>query len=206
MKREARKEAESIFLASEGKISNTEIAKKVGANAITVGKWKRKDDWESKLASARPTMPTPVRKKDAYEKALKYYLEAKGQIANAALAEKVKVSAATISKWKGSEEWADKLKEQTEAKAVEPEEAEPVEEEVEAVAQADWEEEPDVIEIDVDELTRPSHITLLNQRIDDMLGRDHLSPIDLRTTAEAKEAVLRAIIAYIDVLERASED
>ena len=67
-------------------------------------------------------------------------------------------------------------------------------------------EEIEEIEIDVDKLACPDHINRMNKRIDDLLGQDYLSPTDLRTLAEAKEAVLGAVSAYIDIVERCSED
>ena len=66
--------------------------------------------------------------------------------------------------------------------------------------------EVEEIEIDVDKLTAPDHITVLNERIGEMLGREHLTPTDLKTIAEAKETVLGAVIAYMDILEFASEE
>jgi len=62
-------------------------------------------------------------------------------------------------------------------------------------------EEHEEIEIDLDEIARPDHFTVMNQRIDEMLGREYLSPQDLKIAAEAKEAVLRAAAVYLEVLE-----
>jgi transposase len=207
MRKEARTKAESIFLEVQGKISNVEIAKRVGAHPLTVGKWKRDDDWTGKLASGQAKLTekgktAPVRKKTAHEQAFKLYVEAGGKISNKALADKVGVSAASISNWKTAEGWSAKLQpppapelavlEKTEAPAETPPPSEaPLIEE---------------IEIDLDELAAPDHIKLLNKQIGEILAQRHLSPIDLKTIAEAKEAVLRAVIAYLEVMEMASED
>jgi len=107
MKKEAREQAERIFLNSQGKMLNVEIAKKVGVNPLTVGKWKKADDWMAKLTKKaqkgkEKAGPTPPRKKVAHDQALKLYLESEGKIANKQLASTVGVSAATIAKWKGS--------------------------------------------------------------------------------------------------------
>ena len=51
MEKDAKNKAERLFLDAKGKISNVEIAKKVGAHPITVGKWKRQDNWSGKLAA-----------------------------------------------------------------------------------------------------------------------------------------------------------
>ena len=86
-----------------------------------------------------------------------------------------------------------------------PAAVEPVEEEVpfSAVQEAQAGGE---IEIDIEALTFPDHITVLNKRMAEMLGREYLSPLDLKIAAEAKEALLKAVSAYIGVLERVSED
>ena len=187
MKKEAREKAEKLF-KSKGKMTNVEIAKKAGVNPLTVGKWKREDDWTKKLTEKakepkETTEPGPIRKKGAHDDALKLYLDSGGKIANKELAGKVGVSAATISKWKASEDWST-----LPAPKVPQDEA------------------AEEKEIDLDALASPEHITLLNKRIEDMLSQTYLSPIDLKTLAEAKEAVLGAVSAYVDVIERICED
>jgi hypothetical protein len=188
MKKEAREQAERIFLKSQGKMSHVEIAEKVGVNPLTVGRWKREDDWATKLTQKakqgkEKAELAPVRKKDAHDRALKMYLESDGKIANTQLASTVGVSATTIAKWKASEGWA-----------------------VAATPLAPPADQPEEIEIDLDALASPEHISLLNKRIDDMLNQAYLSPTDLKTLAEAKEAVLGAVSAYLDVVERLCED
>jgi hypothetical protein len=207
MLKEARAKAESIFLEVQGKISNVEIAKKVGAHPLTVGKWKREDNWSEKLAQAEERVPqmqqrSSARKKIAHDEALKLYVEAGGKISNMALAEKVHVSATTISNWKTAEGWSAKLQPPPapELAVLEKKEA-PAE--IPSPAEAAAIEE---IEIDVDELAAPDHIRLLNKQIGQILERTYLSPIDLKTIAEAKEAVLRAVGAYLEVMEMAPED
>ncbi len=197
MKKEAREQAERIFVKSQGKLSNVEIAKKVGVNPLTVGRWKRGDEWATKLAqeakeAKEKPEPAPIRKKDAHDQALKLYLESEGKIANKQLASTVGVSAATIAKWKGSEGWAEKPRKAKETLSPAPQ-----------IPSAEQAEE---IEIDLDALACPEHISLLNKRIEDILSQAYLSPTDLKTLAEAKEAVLGAVNAYIDVVERVCED
>jgi hypothetical protein len=207
MEKGARTKAESLFLDAKGKVSNVEIAKKVGAHPITVGKWKREDAWSEKLAQAgeeasQGQRRSSARKKVAHDEAFKLYLEAGGKMSNLALAEKVGVSATTISNWKTAESWSAKLQPPlAPAPAVlEKKEAPP---EVPSPAEAPVLEE---IEIDVDALAAPDHIRLLNKQIGEILTRGHLSPADLKMTAEAKEAVLRAVITYLEVMDMTSED
>jgi len=49
MKKEARSQAEKIFLKANGKSTNREIAKAVEVHVLTVGRWKREDKWAAKL-------------------------------------------------------------------------------------------------------------------------------------------------------------
>jgi uncharacterized protein YjcR len=221
MKKEALTKAATLFLQSGGKATNKEIADKVGVNPLTVGRWKKQDNWSAKLEERTPKSkapaaklrqpkpktptvkgPTVVRKAVKQEEALKLYIASGGQIANKALATKVGVSAATISKWKDVGKWAAQI---VKPAVSVPAAVEAVEKEIllSAVQEAQAVEE---IEIDVQALTVPDHITVLNKRMDEMLAREYLSPQDLKTAAEAKEAVLKAVSAYIDVLERVSED
>jgi uncharacterized protein YjcR len=197
MKREAREQAERIFLKSQGKMSHVEIAKKVGVNPITVGKWKNADDWATKLSEKTKEVkekaePGPVRKKDAHDRALKMYMESEGKIANTQLASTVGVSATTIAKWKGSESWAERP---TKVKAT-----------ISPAPQVTEAEQAEEIEIDLDALACLDNITRLNKRIEDMLGQTHLSPTDLKSLAEANESVLRAVNVYLDIVERACEE
>jgi uncharacterized protein YjcR len=202
MEKEARSQAERIFLGATGKISNVEIAKKVGAHPLTVGKWKRQDDWAGKLAEAQAKGPkkarkTSLRKKAAHDEAFKSYMEAGGKLSNKALADQVGASAASIANWKAAESWDEKLKKEPEPQAAEIESAE-VAAELPPVQEM---KEEEVTEIDVDALAYPEHINLLNKQIDEIVGRGPLSLIDLKAVAEAKEAVLRAVIAYLEVVE-----
>lgn len=208
MNEEARNEAQRIFFSANGKISNVEIAKKLRVDPRTVGKWKRDDAWESKFSRIRAgegserMRSRPLKKKGAHDQALSLYLDTDGEMSNRALAKRVGVSVQTISNWKLAEGWSDKLKERPKLEAIATEEVEaaaqhpPVREQEEAVG----------LQVDVNEVAYPHHVTLLNKRIDQILGQRHLSPTDLKTVAEAKVAVLHAVRAYVEVLERTSED
>jgi hypothetical protein len=207
MKKQAREQAQVIFLDANGKISNVDIAKKVGVNPLTVGKWKKADGWTAKLTAkpekkAEKAAPIPARKKGAQDQALKLYLKSEGKITNAQLASKVGVSPSSIANWKRGERWAEKV---TKPKAPLPpapararKQAKPPE-----VPKTPTAEE---IEIDLDKLACPHHVNLLNKRIDGLLNQEHLSPTDLKTLGEAKEAVLGVVSAYIDIVERWPED
>ena len=207
MKKEARQQAASIFLGANGKISNVDIAKKLGVNPLTVGKWKKADGWTAKLTAkpekkAEKAAPSPARKKGAQDQALKLYLKSGGNITNAQLATKIGVSPSSIANWKRDERWAEKL---TKPKAPRPPAPARVKEPL-TKAQMQVTEEIEEIEIDLEKLASPDHINRLNKRIDELLGREYLSPADLKTLAEAKEAVLGVVSAYIDIVERCSED
>lgn len=206
MKKEARQEAEEIFLDAQGKISNVEIAKKVGADPQTVGKWKKAGEWAAKLTkrleqAEEKKRPRGARKAGEHDEAFKLYLASQGKMPNKELARRVGVSPASIANWKTSEHWADKLKKKEERLAPEP-----VSVQVPVKAAPVSEEEPERTVIDLDELTCPEHITKLNKKIDDILNQEYLSPKDLRTIAEAKEAVLGVVSAYMDLLEWATEE
>jgi hypothetical protein len=220
MIKDARRQAESIFLDANGKITNVAIAKRVEASHFTVGKWKKEDEWTKKLAAKSEKREEkagsrPPRKKGAHDQALKLYLEAEGKITNKALASSVGVSKSSIVNWKRSERWAEELME-SKKEPFSP--ATPLEVPVTTSPEPIALEEPvttpqvavtgeiEEIEIDVDQLACPDHINRMNKRIDDLLGQEYLSPADLKTLAEAKEAVLGAVSAYIDIVERCSED
>jgi uncharacterized protein YjcR len=221
MKKEARTNAATLFLQSGGKATNKEIADKVGVNPLTVGRWKKQDNWAAELEEPKPKPkapaaklrqpkpktpalkgPTVIRKKSKIEEAMKLYTESGGSITNKALATKVGVSAATISKWKDAGKWTAQVKKTPLAV---PAAVEAVEEEMllSAVHEAQAVEE---IEVDLEALTVPDHIMVLNKRMDEILGREYLSLEDLKTAAEAKEALLKAVSAYIDVLGKVAED
>lgn len=111
MKKEARIQAEKMFLKAGGKITNREIAEATKVNALTIGRWKRENDWEAKLKGEEEQpkeMGGVVRKKAARDKAIKLYLDADGNITNKDLAKRVGVSPATISKWKQLDNWIEK--------------------------------------------------------------------------------------------------
>jgi uncharacterized protein YjcR len=217
VKKEARIKAATIFSEANGKISNAEIARQVGVNALTVGKWKEKDGWAA--GAEKIKTPAAPRKRAALEKAQAIYVESGGKTTNTTLAEKVGVSAATIANWKKAGAWLEMLPSPLRAKAEATETqptAEPVtsREEVsepkgeaapvEMVVGHEEHEEQEEIEVDLEAIACPGHFAVLNKRIDEMLGRGYLSPLELKIAAEAKEAALRAAAAYLEVLERAS--
>ncbi|MGC8602579.1 MAG: phage terminase small subunit-related protein [Desulfomonilaceae bacterium] len=48
-KNQDRKNAEKVFLKDCGKITNKEMAKKLGVHPATIARWKRADEWDLKL-------------------------------------------------------------------------------------------------------------------------------------------------------------
>lgn len=191
MKKEARIQAEKKFLKARGKITNREIAKAVTVNPLTVGRWKRDDQWEEKLkemenVGKKESAGTTVRKKDARDKAFRFYMDEGGNISNKELASKVDVSPATISKWKELDGWIDHIAQQT---------AEPDEEF----------EETEVPDLDMGDLAAPEQIIHINRKIDMLLAREHLSAEEIAYIADAKSDLLEALEIYLSIVREVSE-
>jgi uncharacterized protein YjcR len=194
MKKEARIQAEKMFLKSGGKVTNRDIANSVKVNALTVGRWKREDDWASKLKDMEQAPPKDsgaitVRKKAARDKALKLYLEAGGNITNKDLALEADVSPATISKWKEQDGWIQQIEM-------------PVQEESEIEEALELKEQP---ELDIGELASPEQIIEINQRIDELLKRDYLTASELADVSEAKCNLLEAVQTYLAIVREVGE-
>ena len=190
MKKEAREKAAKIFLKSGGKVTNRQIAKEVGVNALTVGRWKREDKWAAALkkmeqATAKPKVGGVVRKKVARDRAFQIFLEAGGNVTNKELAVKAGVSPATISKWKEQDGW---VKQAAEAKAPE----------IEEVPQ-------DEQELDIGELVSPEQIVQINKRIENLLSRDYLTATEIADLAEAKSDLLEAVLTYMAIVREVGE-
>ncbi len=192
MKKEARAEAEKIFLKAGGKITNRDIAKTVEVNPLTVGRWKREDKWGSKLKQAEPAhakgSAAPgmvVRKKAARDQALKIYMELEGSITNKELAKRVGVSPATVSKWKEQDGWDDQLMLAKDAEIrISPREEQ---------------------EIDIAELVSPEQIVEINRRIENLLARDYLTASEIADLATAKSDLLEAVLTYMDIVREIGE-
>jgi uncharacterized protein YjcR len=186
MKKEARIQAQKLFLKAQGKITNREIANMVRVNALTVGRWKRDDDWAGKLkekVEAKAASPGVVRKKAARDEALRLYLDAGGNVTNKELALAVDVSPATISKWKEADQWIDEIQAQ-------PEE-EPAEEAEEFTESTD---------LDMADLASPEQLVHLGKKIDALLAREHLSPAEVADLADAKRNLLEALKVYLAIV------
>jgi len=200
MKKEARNDALKVFLKAKGKINNKQIAERVGVNPLTIGRWKREDDWqqtlEDKLAeAAREAAPAGevVRKKAQHDAALKLFLDSGGRITNKEMATTVDVSPATIAKWKNVENWDEQVVAAPPAPAAPAAvaELEAVTEAVEAKAE---------LELDMGDLVSPEQIIRINQRIDIMLERDYLTAEDIADLAEAKREALEAVEIYLGIV------
>jgi hypothetical protein len=189
MKKEARLQAENMFLKAGGKVTNRDIAKSVKVNALTVGRWKRDDNWEAQLKGEERSEARDsggiVRKKAARDRALKNYLEQGGNITNKELAKRVGVSPATISKWKETDSWISRLT--------------PSEDNGEGPVEAP------VKDLDIGELASPEQIIEINKRIDGLLKRDYLSPTEIADLAEAKSDLLSAVEIYLAIVREVSE-
>jgi len=186
MKKEARIQAEKMFLNAGGNITNREIAKAVSVNPLTVGRWKRDEKWDQKLRDLKKTHVKEagggvVRKKAARDEAFRNYMEAGGNITNKELATRVKVSPATISKWKEQDNWI----EQIELQPVEPFAEE-------AAAEAP--------ELDLDDLAAPEQIIEINRKIGVLLSREHLSAEEIAFLSDAKSDLLEALEIYLGIV------
>ena len=51
-KNEDRKIAEQTFLSDRGRITNKELAKRLGVHPATVARWKKLDEWDLKLVQS----------------------------------------------------------------------------------------------------------------------------------------------------------
>ena len=190
MKKEARLQAEKIYLNAKEKITNREIAKALNVNALTVGRWKREDDWDAtikaKEQAATKEKAGLVRKKEAREKAIMLYMQAGGNINNKELAKKVEVSPATISKWKEVDAWITQIQ------------LGPIETEESRVDQEDS-------GFDLGELASPEHIIEINRKIESLLIREHLTASEILDLASAKSTLLEAIVTYLVIVRDVTE-
>jgi uncharacterized protein YjcR len=185
MKKEARIQAEKMFLNAGGNITNREIAKAVSVNPLTVGRWKRDEKWDQKLRDLRKVVKGAsggvVRKKAARDEAFRNYMEAGGNITNKELATRVKVSPATISKWKEQDNWIEQIEMQP---------VEPLMEEAAAEAP----------ELDLGDLAAPEQIIEINRKIGVLLSREHLSAEEIAFLSDAKSDLLEALEIYLGIV------
>ncbi len=193
MKKEARERALKIFLKAKGKVTNKQIADGVGVNPLTVGRWKRKENWERKLkelakAPAKEAPPV-VRKKAARDKALQIFIDLGGNVTNKALSDKTGVTPATISKWKQQDNWDAKLV--------------PAKAEVQPVPEPAM--EPKEQETKLALLISPEQIIAINKRIETILQRDHLTASEIAELAAAKRDMLDAVEIYVHIVGAAEE-
>ncbi len=190
MKKEARLQAQRMFVKADGRITNREIAKAVNVNALTIGRWKKDDNWEEKLSPSAEGLGKGIhgiiRKKAARDQAFQEYLDKNGNITNKDLARLVGVSPATISKWKEVDSWIEKLQDDegdTGAKNL---------------AQAPH-------ELDIGELVSPEQIIQINRLIDTFLDREYLSASEIADLAEAKSDLLEAVEIYLGIVREMGE-
>lgn len=65
-KNEDRKLAEQTFLNDRGRITNKELAHKLGIHPATVARWKRLDDWDRKLVQSVGGREEPAQPSDDF--------------------------------------------------------------------------------------------------------------------------------------------
>ncbi len=187
MKKDQMERAEKMYLKARGKVTNKAIADAVGVNSLTVGRWKKKQGWDEKLEEMLASPPKAatgqIRKREARDNALDYFIEMGGNITNKDLAMHVGVAAATISKWKQLDNWEAKLSEEA-----------PV------LQETYVESEIPPLDIDIDELAYPEQIIQINHKIDQLLTRDYLTSGEIAQIAEAKSNLLDAVDMYLGIM------
>jgi len=198
MKKVAREQARKMYLDSAGKKSNREIADAVKVNPLTIGRWKSAENWAGMLKKAKAQTKTAparrgVRKKEARDKALQLFLASGGAITNKKLATQVKVSAATIAKWKLEDKWSAKV-----AKAPKPAKPSKAGKPGRAPARAK-------LKLDLGELASPEHITQINRKLEALLQREHLTATEVADLAEAKSELLAALETYLAIVREMGE-
>ena len=68
-KNEDRKLAEDLFLAERGRITNIELAGRIGIHPATIARWKKIDEWDLKLVQAMTAKSeAPGLEEDFYER------------------------------------------------------------------------------------------------------------------------------------------
>jgi hypothetical protein len=63
-KNEDRKIAEKTFLGDRGRITNKELAEKLGVHPATVARWKKIDEWDRKLVQSVTASQDTIHKED----------------------------------------------------------------------------------------------------------------------------------------------
>jgi len=67
-KNEDRKLAERIFVSERSRITNKELAKRLGVHPATVARWRKLDDWDAKLTEVEVmTEETETEQADFYD-------------------------------------------------------------------------------------------------------------------------------------------
>jgi uncharacterized protein YjcR len=117
-----KEKALELYLESNGEMSVGEIAAKAETRPNVVGAWIKKEGWHNQLKGkpkeetvtekpARETKSkragkTPVlRKRDAFDKALRMFRDSDGKISNSAISNALNVGMATVAKWKKMPQW-----------------------------------------------------------------------------------------------------
>jgi hypothetical protein len=206
-KKDARVQALELFIQADGKITNVEIATALHVHPLTIGRWKRADQWESLIQERRqvetkkPSTRGP-RKKDARDKAMQLYLDAGGNITHQDLAAQVGVSPASIGNWKSAGGWSALIQSKPhegEAPGISPEVIEELLKAEALVVEPSRDAEPP--DRQLNEMVAPEQITLINRRMDEMLRRSHLTAEEVAELARAKSLMLEAVMTYLAIVQ-----
>jgi uncharacterized protein YjcR len=216
MKKKERKKGVQEYLKSEGKIKNKDLADRLGVNPLTVGRWKKEDNWDQELkdymdskrdksaSKSAPKSKRAQKKPEELELAKKIYLDADGAISNTALAKAVNVTPVTIAKWKKDQNWSDYLRSFDEEEMESDYEEETVDD-YDEVEELEGErlalEEGSIDTEPLDGMLAPEQISVMNQKIQRILEREHLSAQELAHLAEAKADLLEGVQTYLNILQ-----
>lgn len=201
VKHEGHDKALDMYLKAGGNINIKAIAKAVGANPLTVGRWKKKDNWDAKLkeviaapavSEKKPRGARGIFKKDVFDKAVRIFSESGGTISNVQLGKESGVSTTTIAEWKNRPEW-------NEAVSV------PVVSEPERPKSLPEPSKPVVTRINLGAVIAPQDLMALNERLRSMLQREYLTSADLEHLSNAKLSLLEAAGVYMGLLEDVGE-
>jgi transposase len=231
-KKEAHAQALKMFIESKGKTPLKAIAKAVEVSPFSVGRWHKQENWKGKIgegkeapaapqgekveeakpaprarrkgsleeAKAAPTIKRRkraegivIRKKDLFDQAVQMFQKSGGKVSNLELSKKLKISAATIAKWKKMPEWsqgAAVTASPEPSKAAPPPQAVP---------------RPEAAAVDVEAITAPQDLILLNQKVRSMLEREHLTAGELVELSEAKLTLLEAAEVFLGIVKGTRE-
>ena len=209
-KQEAHAQALKMYIDSKGKTPLKAIAEAAGVSPFSVGRWHKIENWKGKIGAVKAA-PTGkgrkrvegvvIRKKDAFDQAVKLFQESGGRISNVELGKRLKVSGTTIANWKKMPQWGQGAAVTVSPEPVEvapppqaalpPEVAPPSEMAPPAQSAA----------VDIEAITALQDLVTLNERLRSVLERDFLTAAEIEYLSNAKLALLEAAEVYLGIVK-----